>query len=36
MLAAVRAGDVDAYRAAVIEHYRPLQRVLAQAESSHA
>jgi DNA-binding FadR family transcriptional regulator len=31
MLAAVRAGDVDAYRAAVVEHYRPLQRVLAQA-----
>lgn len=29
MLAAARSGDVDAYRAAVIEHYAPLQRVLA-------
>jgi len=31
MLAAVQAGDVDAYRTAVIEHYAPLQRVLAQS-----
>lgn len=31
MLAAARAGDVEAYRAAVIEHYGPLQRVLAKA-----
>lgn len=30
MLDAVRAGDVEAYRQAVIEHYQPLQRVLAQ------
>ena len=31
MLDAVRAGDVEAYRQAVIEHYQPLQRVLAQS-----
>lgn len=31
MLAAVQAGDVEAYRQAVIEHYAPLQRVLAQS-----
>lgn len=31
MLTAVRTGDVEAYRRAVIEHYQPLQRVLAQA-----
>ncbi|WP_245570362.1 FadR/GntR family transcriptional regulator [Microbacterium luticocti] len=31
MLRAARAGDVDAYRAAVIEHYAPLQRSIAQA-----
>lgn len=31
MLQAARAGDVDAYRAAVIAHYEPLQRSLAQA-----
>jgi len=31
MLDAVRAGDVEAYRRAVIEHYAPLQRVLAQS-----
>ncbi|MFS0853530.1 FadR/GntR family transcriptional regulator [Microbacterium sp. 179-I 3D4 NHS] len=34
MLAAVRAGDVDAYRRAVVEHYKPLQRVLASAETA--
>lgn len=28
MLAAARAGDADAYRRAVVEHYEPLQRVL--------
>lgn len=32
MLDAVRSGDVEAYRRAVIDHYRPLQRVLAQSE----
>lgn len=31
MLAAARAGDIEAYRAAVIEHYAPLQRSIAQA-----
>lgn len=31
MLDAARSGDIDAYRRAVIEHYQPLQRVLAQA-----
>ncbi|WP_460801930.1 FadR/GntR family transcriptional regulator [Microbacterium sp. GXF6406] len=31
MIAAARAGDVEAYRQAVIEHYRPLQRVLAES-----
>jgi len=36
MLAAVRAGDVDAYRTAVIEHYQPLQRVLAQAGTARS
>lgn len=36
MLASALRGDVEGYRQAVIEHYRPLQRVLAQAESSHA
>ncbi|SPT53834.1 L-lactate utilization operon repressor [Actinomyces bovis] len=30
MLAAARAGDLDAYRAAVHEHYLPLKQVLAQ------
>ncbi|MGP6170417.1 FadR/GntR family transcriptional regulator [Microbacterium sp. A204] len=30
MLDAVRSGDVEAYRHAVIDHYKPLQRVLAQ------
>ncbi|WP_193597629.1 FadR/GntR family transcriptional regulator [Microbacterium sp. YJN-G] len=33
MLAAVRAGDVEAYRQAVIAHYQPLQRVLANTEA---
>lgn len=28
MLHALEAGDADAYRAAVLEHYRPLGRVL--------
>ncbi|WP_309104432.1 GntR family transcriptional regulator [Microbacterium sp.] len=32
MLSAARAGDVESYRKAVIEHYEPLQRVLARAE----
>ncbi|MGF2949240.1 hypothetical protein [Microbacterium alcoholitolerans] len=32
MLKAARSGDVHAYRKAVIEHYDPLQRVLANAE----
>lgn len=32
MLRAARAGDVEAYRQAVIDHYAPLQRGLAQAE----
>ncbi len=31
MLRAARAGDVDAYRIAVVEHYAPLQRAIAQA-----
>jgi len=31
MLHAARSGDVEAYRRAVIEHYQPLQRVLAQS-----
>lgn len=31
MLAAARAGDVDAYRIAVVDHYAPLQRSLAKA-----
>ncbi|CAH0141897.1 FadR/GntR family transcriptional regulator [Microbacterium sp. Bi121] len=31
MLAAARAGDVEAYRRAVVEHYQPLQRVLAES-----
>jgi len=30
MLDAARSGDIEAYRRAVIEHYKPLQRVLAQ------
>ncbi|WP_306233820.1 FadR/GntR family transcriptional regulator [Agrococcus beijingensis] len=30
MLAAAVAGDADAYRLAVLEHYQPLQRVLAE------
>jgi DNA-binding FadR family transcriptional regulator len=29
MLAAARSGDVEAYRRAVVDHYQPLQRVLA-------
>lgn len=32
MLRAARAGDVEAYRQAVVEHYLPLQRVLAKAD----
>lgn len=32
MLKAARAGDVEAYRRAVVEHYLPLQRVLAKAD----
>lgn len=31
MLEAARTGDVEAYRRAVIEHYAPLQRVLAHS-----
>ncbi|MFE5409471.1 FadR/GntR family transcriptional regulator [Microbacterium sp. NPDC056569] len=31
MLDAARRGDVEAYRRAVVEHYLPLQRALAQA-----
>lgn len=31
MLAAARAGDVTAYRKAVVEHYEPLQRSLAES-----
>lgn len=31
MLDAARSGDVERYRQAVIEHYQPLQRVLASA-----
>jgi len=31
MLEAVRRGDVDAYRRAVVDHYAPLQRVLASS-----
>lgn len=31
MLRAARRGDVAAYRVAVVEHYAPLQRVIAQA-----
>jgi len=34
MLSALEAGDADAYRAAVIEHYRPLGRVLDAAASA--
>lgn len=34
MLKAARAGDVPAYRQAVVEHYQPLQRVLASAEAA--
>lgn len=36
MLSAARAGDVEAYRRAVVEHYQPLQRVLASTESAKA
>lgn len=32
MLTAARAGDVEAYRRAVVDHYLPLQRVLAAAD----
>ncbi|MGM7678857.1 FadR/GntR family transcriptional regulator [Microbacterium sp. A94] len=32
MLRAARAGDVEAYRQAVVEHYAPLQRSLAQLD----
>lgn len=32
MLEAARSGDVHAYRDAVVEHYGPLQRVLAKAD----
>lgn len=32
MLSAARSGDVEAYRRAVIEHYRPLQRSLGVTE----
>ncbi|MFF1539608.1 FadR/GntR family transcriptional regulator [Microbacterium sp. NPDC058269] len=31
MLEAARSGDVERYRRAVVEHYKPLQRVLASA-----
>lgn len=34
MLAAARAGDVEAYRRAVVEHYQPLQRALASTEGA--
>lgn len=34
MLRAARAGDVDAYRRAVVEHYQPLQRVLASTREA--
>lgn len=34
MLEALQAGDVEAYRAAVVEHYRPLQRALQQASTA--
>ncbi len=33
MLDALEAGDVSAYKAAVIRHYEPLQRVLAETKS---
>ncbi|GAB2535760.1 FadR/GntR family transcriptional regulator [Brachybacterium huguangmaarense] len=36
MLDALAAADVDAYREAVIAHYRPLQRVLESRESVRA
>ncbi len=36
MLDAARSGDVERYRQAVIEHYQPLQRVLATAEDVRA
>lgn len=36
MLAAARAGDVEAYRQAVVEHYQPLQRGLALAAEARA
>ncbi|CNK95618.1 FadR/GntR family transcriptional regulator [Mycobacterium tuberculosis] len=36
MLDAARSGDVERYRQAVIEHYQPLQRVLATTEEVRA
>ena len=36
MLSALEAGDADAYRAAVVEHYRPLGRVLDHAAELEA
>lgn len=34
MLRAARAGDADAYRAAVLEHYAPLRAAIAQARAA--
>lgn len=36
MLQAARAGDAEAFRKAVIDHYEPLQRVLIESQRHRA